>query len=205
MSPDDDDDDDESFLDILEEGVYADDEGDGLELDESQAREIRHVFLTTLPQYLEPVEQMLEQLLADGADAGVLDALETTLSSIGAAAARLGIEDICDALEIIGEQVTQLHEQGWSDPELRRAVMASLRRIERIAAGTVGDSIALEGELPEKKRGETLVTAFRDIEGIDPSALQRLTAAGIVSVDQLQMARPHEIVAVSGLSARGRR
>ena len=46
---------------------YEDEGGaDGLELDDQQANEIRNIFLTTLPQYLEPVEEMLDQLFELG-------------------------------------------------------------------------------------------------------------------------------------------
>lgn len=62
-----------------------------------------------------------------------------------------------------------------------------------------GDSSALEP--PTTDKGQTLVSAIRGMEGIDEGALSRLTAAGLVTIDQLLMAEPDEIMAVSGLGA----
>ena len=44
---------------LLGEHHADDDSGSQLEIDDFQSNEIRQIFLTTLPDYLEPVRQMV--------------------------------------------------------------------------------------------------------------------------------------------------
>ena len=89
---------DSSVIDYVmatSESPAADDIAGAVELDSFQAKEIRTIFFTTLPEYLEPVEQMIEQLLDPaGAAPEVRDPLCATLSSISQAAARIGIDEV---------------------------------------------------------------------------------------------------------------
>ena len=181
---------------VLEEhsGEPGEDEHAGnLELDAFQANEIRQVFLTTLPEYLEPVSQMLDQIFAapDGQD-DVRRALHTTLSSISVAAARVGIDDVCNAVDAMRDQLLALdNDATLSRPELEQKLREAFVVLEGLAGG--GQHRA--GGAPK----QTIVAALRGIEDIDKSMLERLTAAGLVTVDQLQIANHGEVVAVTGL------
>jgi hypothetical protein len=190
--------DDSSSLDDILGGdlTDADDtEEGGLELDDSQANEIRQIFLITLPQYLDPVEQMLTQLFeGESFDGEVHTALETTLASISEAAERINITDIHQALEKMRELAALLDvDTCVSGSELEGKLQTELLTIKRISGGEAPDDV------PDRPRARTIVEAIRGKVGIDKSALERLTAAGVVTVDQLKMARLDEIAAVTGL------
>lgn len=182
------------------DGDGDDDEVDGLEMDDGQAAEIQQVFLTTLPQYLEPVAEMTEQLLTggDAANAETHQALSATLTSLSEAASRIGVDDVHSLLRTMHEHVAQLEPNGEPvPPDARDQILADLSAIEQLA-GDPDDGADAEGE---RGRSLTVFAALQGVEGVDERALSRLTAAGLVSVDQLKMADPDEIVAVSGLDA----
>jgi hypothetical protein len=188
---------DEGF--IIEEhsgDAGSEDASGALALDEHQAKEIRQIFLNTLPEYLEPVSQMLAQILAatDG-QPNVRRALDTTLSSIAAAASRVGITDVCAAVDEMRDRLLALDEEPWPpSPAAQEGLRRSLAALEELA-GTSSRTVA-GGAAPE-----TIVAALQHAEGIDPGVLERLTAAGLVTMDQLRGAHAHEVVAVSGLDA----
>ncbi len=178
---------------MLEEGSGEDHDTVGLELDARQATEIRQIFLTTLPDYVEPVRQMFDQLTAsDGGDAELKKTLSKTLSSISMAAARVGIADVERELERLREDAMLLGDASEPQEPLRDRIAASLALLTELAGGS---------EASAAERSETIVAAFRSIEGVDPSALEKLVAAGVVYVDQLLQADRGEIAAVSGLDA----
>lgn len=180
---------------VLEEhsGESADDTvASGVELDSFQAKEIRQIFLTTLPDYLEPVSQMLKQVLsvAEGHQQA-RGALQTTLSSISTAAARVGINDVCDAIEVIRDHLLALEDEPQPDARTQRMLWDAFGALEEIAG-----SASRRGGGPS---AQTIVSAMQHVQGIDKSVLERLTAAGLVTVDQLRIADPGEVVAVTGL------
>jgi len=176
------------------------DAADGLELDDGQAAEIQQVFLTTLPQYLEPVAEMIEQLLTGGeaANAETHQALTATLTSLSEAASRIGVDEVHDLLQAMHARVADLEPNGEPvPPAIRDRILADLSQIEQLA----GAQDAGAGTAERSTRSPTVFAALRNVEGVDERALSRLTAAGLVSVDQLQIADPDEIVAVTGLDA----
>ncbi len=164
----------------------------GLELGDAQADEIRQIFMTTLPQYIEPLEELMEQALAQpDPEASIINTLTTTVTSILAAAQRIGVEDIADSLV---EMNVLIKELAVSEPaELQDELRGVLHKIkvQSGSAGAPGDGAGAESQ--------TLVAALGAVEGFDMSILESLTAAGLVTVSQLEMARKHEIVAVTGL------
>lgn len=190
--------DDDDLMLVESEGF---DDGDSdLEVDDRQAQEVERIFLTTLPQYLEPVEEMVDQLMSTGQDPGgeIQRALAATLSSLSAAAERMGITDIFAQLAVMARRVEQLDlEAGPPSAEDRQAIYAALKTVTTMVVGGDGAAAGAASRGPS----QTLFAALADIEGIDDSVLARLTAAGVVNLDQLRMADPDEIVAVSGLDA----
>jgi hypothetical protein len=181
---------------VLEEhsGESAGDEAaSGLELDEFQAKEIRQIFLNTLPEYLEPVSQMLEQVLrATDEQPEIRRALQTTLSSISAAASRVGIHDVCAAVDEMRDRLLVLDDEALPLPsEMQEHLRDALRGLEALAGAT--------SKKADGASKQTIVAALQQLGGVETSVLERLTAAGLVTVDQLRMADAHEIVAVTGL------
>lgn len=174
---------------VLEESTGADEGSADLELDAFQATEIRSIFLTTLPDYLEPVKQMLEQLLSSDDPTEMRQALDTTLESIQTAASRVQIDDVS---EVVQHMRAHLRESGPIAEESRDSLWAGLGRIEQLVAGVATEA---------RPHSETLVSALGRVGDIDRGVLEKLTAAGLVTVDQIRMADPREIVAVSGLDA----
>jgi len=188
-----------SFLDNLGSGDHDHEEGfdGGLELDDSQAEEVRWIFISSLPQYLEPLEQMIDQLLDTGYDEELQRAATVTLASIADAATRVGIDDVAVLAQDMRDRILLLDEDEEPDAELREGIRRAFKELGDVA----GDSSEQGASIAPAARSKTIVAAFNDIEGIDRSVLQRLTAAGLVTVDQLLMAARHEIVAVTGLDA----
>jgi hypothetical protein len=180
---------------VLEESSGPDEGSADLELDQFQATEIREIFLTTLPEYLEPVRQMLDQLFSPaGAQPEIREALETTLGSIHTAAVRVGIDDVAGAVDRMRAGILELGPDPTTADQARARISIELSEIERIAS-SVGAPAGTAA------RAETIVAALGRLTQVDKSVLQKLTAAGLVTVDQIRMADPGEIVAVSGLSA----
>ncbi len=193
------DDDDDDLL-LVETDGFDDDDHSGLEVDDRQAQEVERIFLTTLPQYLEPVEEMVDQLMSTGEDPGgeIKRALGATLSSLSAAAARMGIDDIFAQLDLMAKRVEQLDlDAGLPSAEDSQEIYAALKKIT---------TMVIAGDEPSEGGGsdtasQTIFAALAGVEGIDDSVLSKLTAAGVVNIDQLRIADPDEIVAVSGLDA----
>lgn len=180
---------------VLEESSGAEEGSADLELDQFQATEIREIFLTTLPEYLEPVRQMVGQLFAaDGGQSEMRDALETTLGSIHTAALRVGIDDVAGVVERMRSQIAALGSGSVSADDARAQIELELEAIERIAS-------SIASQPAPAARAETIVAALGRLPAIDKGVLEKLTAAGLVTVDQIRMADPQEIVAVSGLDA----
>ena len=178
---------------------FADSEANGLETDDRQANEIQEIFGTTLPQYLEPVEEIVEQIFTGKGDAESVEALTSMLTSLMAAAEQMGFEEVRNLLR-------QLHRHILSiDPDFSKAVPDDLRQdilgdlfdLKDIAEQMGGGS-GLQNAKPQV-RSRTIVEALKNKDGVGKLVLKRLSAAGLVTVDQLKMARPEEIAAVSGL------
>lgn len=163
-----------------------DEEAGGLELKGAQAEELRQIFLTTLPQYVEPLRELIEQVLAqEEVEESLLATLGTTVSSILDAADRIGVEDAARPLRVMRDLVTKLAVLEPDD--VRDEILEMLSEIEGLSGSTGSE------------RSATIVSALQSAEGLDPSTLERLTAAGLLSVSQLESAKKHEIVAVTGL------
>lgn len=183
------------------EQSWEDSDGDdGLEIDDGQAEEIRHIFLTTLPQYLEPVEQMLHQIFdeAAGANAETRNAVVATLTSLSEAASRIGVDEIYDRLSQMCDQIAGLdddNEQGST--QAKKNILSALDEVKLIAAGDEVPDV----EQSNAAGSHTIVSALSNVSGLDESVLGRLTSAGLLTVDQLLMADPDEVVAVSGLDS----
>jgi hypothetical protein len=186
-------------LDLLPEeaGEVAEDAGDGLEIDDRQSEEIRSIFGTTLPQYLEPVEEMVQQILTDTPARDTIDALLGTLSSLGQAASRVGFEEVVVQLDRFRETITGLGEEleGPVSREEREAILGGLIDLKDLAQQICGPI----GAVAEGERGATVFQALKEVEGLGDAVLQKLSAAGLTRVDQLREARPDEIAAVTGL------
>ena len=177
---------------LLEETTGIDEGTADLELDAFQATEIRSIFLTTLPEYLEPVRQMLGQLSQPSDDPSEIHAaLDTTLQSIQTAASRVAIDDIAELVREMREQLPD-PDQAIDSDEMQ-GVWASFRQIEQIAGA--------EATGQERSHSETIVAALARVGGVERGVLEKLTAAGLTTVDQIRMADPKEIMAVSGLDA----
>jgi predicted flap endonuclease-1-like 5' DNA nuclease len=174
---------------VLEEGAEDDDGAVGLELDARQATEIRQIFLATLPDYLEPIRQMVDQLVsAPAGDGDVQVTLTKTLSSMADAARRVGVEEAQHTLEVLRDDVLL-----FSDPSEEREALT--RRI----AEAMDQLSAMAGAAPAGARSESIVSALRGVEGIGPEVLEKLLGAGLVSVDRILAGDPDEVQAVSGL------
>ncbi len=167
-----------------------------LETDDRQAQEIREIFGTAFPQYLQPVEEILEQVLAGKADEESFQALLGMLASLQAASQRMGFDQIYDLLKRLNDHVDELDRtaEGAVSREQREAVISDLLEIKDKADEMAGDS-----RIAGTEKQKTIFSVLKGREGIGDLVLRRLSAAGIITVDQLGMGRPDEIAAVSGL------
>jgi hypothetical protein len=167
-----------------------------LETDDRQAAEIREIFGTAFPQYLQPVEEILEQVLAGKADEESFQALVGMLSSLEAASRRMGFDKIHALLARLNQRVSVLDRTANAivPREQREAILGDLLEIRDQA-----EQMAGENRMSEAERQKTIFSVFKGKQGIGELVLRRLSAAGIITVDQLGMGRPDEIAAVSGL------
>jgi hypothetical protein len=187
-------------LDLLPEETDSDNEDavDGLEIDASQSDEIRRIFGTTLPQYLEPVEEMLEQILTGKPSGDTVSALAGTLVSLSQAAARVGFDEVVQQLDRFHDMVTPLGEQSKAVSRAKReAILGALFDLKDLAQRLSGEDAPEE----DTERSPTIFQALKDAEDIGEEVLQKLSSAGLTRVDQLRQARPDEVAAVTGLDA----
>jgi hypothetical protein len=182
----------ESSADSTDEG------GSGLELDAQQAAEIRKIFLTTLPDYLTPIKEMVAKLATDAdADGQIRTALSKTIASIAEAASRVKLEDVAASMQALREDVILLGDPGEPQEPLRKRITTGLSALGDLAqAGG-----AAEAEVHREAHSETIVAVLSKVDGVDGASVQKLVAAGVIYVDQLCSADPKEIMMVSGLDA----
>ena len=174
------------------------DDGDGLvgglETDDRQAAEIREIFGIAFPQYLQPVEEIVEQLLSGQGDEELSSALGGMLTSLMEASSRMGFENVHDLLERLSDRVLQID----SAPDDERA-----RAIREDIISTMFDlnelAEAMGGSSEPGERQQTIISALKNKPGIGQLVLRRLSAAGLVTVDQLKMGEPEEIGVVTGI------
>jgi len=172
------------------------DENDGfLEVDDHQSEEIREIFGTSFPQYLQPVEEIIEQVLSGKGDTESLEALDGMLSSLETASLQMGFEDVHKLLNHLHKQVAELDVSsvGSVPADVREVVLGDVLELRDMADKMSG------GRAESGGRQNTIFTALKGKEGIGDLVLRRLSAAGLVTVEQLMMAKPDEIAAVTGL------
>jgi hypothetical protein len=182
---------------LIEETASSGDDttGGGLELDAQQAAEIRRIFLTSLPDYLVPMKEMVARLSAEPDETGeIRGGLAKTIASVAAAAARMKLDDVTKSMEALREDVVLFGDPSEPQEALRERITSALGALERLA-GSAGSSVRPES------RSETLVAVLQGAPGIDNAILQKLLAAGVVYVDQVLEAEPKEVAMVSGLDA----
>jgi hypothetical protein len=187
------------FDNVLLEESSADEGGSsGLELDPKQAAEIRQIFLTTLPDYLTPIKEMVVKLSSEpDADGQIRGALSKTIASIAEAATRVKLADVAASMQALREDVILLGDPGEPQGPLNKRIATALAALDDLArAGG-----AAEADARREAHGETIVAALGNTDGVDGATLQKLVAAGVIYVDQLCDADPKEIVMVSGLDA----
>ncbi len=168
----------------------ADDEdGAQLELDQQQADEIRQIVMTTLPQYLLPIEQMLAQLF-ESYDEELRTALLTTVESVTEAIRRIGVQDAAEPLRRLEAAVHALDAGSAGDVDVQSSMWGMLEDVKRVAQGDAG---------APAEPVMTIIEACRDLDGVDGRVIEKMTAAGLVTLDQLLTADLVDVVAVTGL------
>jgi hypothetical protein len=167
-----------------------------LEVDDRQAEEMRQIFGASFPQYLQPIEEILEQIFSGK---GEQDSVETVLGIINSlltASSRMGLSNIHEALTQLSDRITALDKTLKEPPgeEAKKGISAEIAHLKRLATEMAGvDSLEIE------KSQRTIRSVLKEREGIGELVIKRLNVAGLVTVDQILMGRPEEIAAVSGL------
>ena len=183
----------------FEAQVALQDDEAGLEVDERQQEEIRRIFGTSFPQYLQPVEEIIGQIVSGEGDPESQDALSGMLSSLLEASERMGFSAVHQLVGRLGSTVAMLEglEGDPADDALKNDIDAIIRDLKAMAR-------EMSGEPPDEGSGagqtsQTVVAALKNKPGVGKLVLKRLSAAGLVTVDQLLVARPDEIAAVAGI------
>jgi chorismate mutase len=168
----------------------------GLDVDERQSSEIREIFGTAFPQYLQPVEETLQQILADRADVESLETLDGMLTSLETASARMGFDSVETILQRLHGRMNQIRSDPTAEVsrESREDILGDLMDLKDLAE-KMGGKVAT----PDEAQSQTLFSVLKNREGVGDLVLRRLSSAGVITVDQLLMARPDEIAAVAGL------
>ncbi len=185
----------EAYLpfELIEGGAESsEDAPDGLELDERQSEEIRRIFGTTLPEYLQPVSEMVNSLLepSGSTDGETLQAVLATVSSLAAAAARMGFGEVGSLLEELHRDLAALEVGRAVAPETRERILGHLLDLEDLGSRMGGAA----GEARE-----TLFKALGGVAAFGPAVVKRLSIAGLMTVEQLRNAKLDEVAVVSGL------
>lgn len=167
-----------------------------LEADERESAEIKQIFGTTLPQYLKPVEEMLEQILVGQCNTESLDALSGMIESLLNASSKMGLTNVQEVLSRMNDRILLLEDGQPVDAKLREEFFSDLYILDELAR-EMGN---LEDQPKDSHPGKSLFEVLRNKEGLQASALKKLNTAGIVTTQQFLMARPDEIVAVSGMT-----
>ena len=173
------------------------DDNDGLlDTDERQAAEIGRIFGTTFPQYLQPIEEIVKEILEGKSNDESLEAFFGMISSLKDASSRMGFDEVNLLLENLQARISMLDvaTDKPADDNDQTAILSEITKLKEIAHEMGGEDDATASE-PQ----QTIFDALKNKEGIGDLVLRRLSAAGLVNVDQLLMAKPDEIAAVSGL------
>lgn len=166
----------------------------GLEVDDHQAAEIRQIFGTSFPQYLLPIEEILEKVFSGKGDLESVELLRGMINSLMAASERMGFMSVYEVLGHLRDHVQEIGPfLGAELPRnIRETIVGDLLELKDIAE-------EMGGEAAPKTKSQTIFSLLADKEGVGDLVLKRLSAAGLITVDQLAMARRDEIAAVTGL------
>ena len=182
---------------VFEEGTHEEGGASGLELDPQQAAEIRKIFLTTLPDYLTPIKEMVARLSSEADEDGqIRSALSKTIASIAEAASRVKLDDVAASMQALREDVILLGDPGEPQGPLMKRITTALVALSDLAES----GGAAPADVHREAHAETILAVLGDA-GVDGASLQKLVAAGVIYVDQLCDADPKEVVMVSGLDA----
>ncbi len=118
------------------------------------------------------------------------------ISSLKDASSRMGFDEVNLLLENLQARISMLDvaTDKPADDNDQTAILSEITKLKEIAHEMGGEDDATASE-PQ----QTIFDALKNKEGIGDLVLRRLSAAGLVNVDQLLMAKPDEIAAVSGL------
>jgi hypothetical protein len=154
---------------------------------------MRSIFATSLPQYLDPLDEMARQLLSGTAGPEVEGALQAAASSLRQAAEKMSFQSVAELLARLEEAVGQALGRGAGavSTEHRELILGLLLDLRQVAEDFGGEQ--------EKLHGAPLAERLAGMPGAGDIAA-RLARAGLVLDVQLQGARPDEIAAVSGLT-----
>jgi hypothetical protein len=170
-------------------------EFDGLETDDRQTAEIREIFGAAFPQYLQPIEELVEQLFSGQGDDETIEAIGVMISSLMDASIRMGFQEIHDWLNKLDIQIQILDEkqaESYGD-DVKDGIRFCIEQLKTEAGKMGGEPQA------ETQKQRSIVEALKNKKGVGNLVLRRLSTAGLITVDQLLMARPDEIAAVSGI------
>ena len=186
--------------DELRIGSISDDseeESFGLKTNDRQAAEIRQIFGTTFPQYLMPVEEIVEQILNGEVDEESVSALNGMLDSLLDASSRMGFDEVHSLISELAEAIASLAPTAEQlvEGEQRENILGVIIDLKDLTQEMGGDVGPLE-----KQR--SLISALKNKPGIGQLVLKRLSAAGLVTVDQVLMAGPEEVAVFSGLDVK---
>lgn len=106
------------------QAIPQDSAENGLEPDDRQAAEIREIFGTAFPKYLQPVEEIVEQILSGDGDSESTEALTGMFSSLMEASSRMGFDNVHQLLGQLQERISS------PGPDLSGPIAADVR--ERI-------------------------------------------------------------------------
>lgn len=167
-----------------------------LEVDDRQAQEMRRIFGASFPQYLQPVEEILEQIFSGKGEQDSVETLLGIVESLLTASSRMGLSNIYEALTRLSEKVSALDKTLKKPPgeKLQSRISEEIAGLKRLATEMSGvDSVEID------KDQKTIRSVLKDREGIGELVIKRLNVAGLVTADQVLMGKPEEIAAVSGL------
>ncbi len=176
-------------------------EENGLELDESESQQLREVFSTIFPQYLEPLEELLTDLFEGQASSDLLEGIRAAVSPLLGAAESIGVATLTTRLQEFRAVVDSIPADAPLSEAHRGHIEDAFANLKAAVQSLGSQDTPPKPEAPATEAKSGFVARLSAVDGVSGAEVQRMLAAGISSAEHVKGATVDEIAAVTGLSA----
>lgn len=190
----------------------GEEEADGLVLDEDESSELQGIFATIFPQYLVPIEELIQQILDGQVSAEIVDGLRAAIGPLISAAKSIGVIKIEEVLQEFKSTIDGIDTEAAIDDDARDGLIDVFYRLKELVHTLSDPDVPGESDSDEtgasarRPRPETIrggrgdfVKRLGAVDGVAAADVQRILAAGVSSAEQVLGATADEIAAVAGI------